>query len=436
LFCKEKMAATNGRADPLFIADVRRILRDQPVVFGESQPTDGVTGALTAGSKPFRLQRAPVIKTGGLTLTAPGGNYAVNGLNSYQPAFDQPIWPGTLAPVVADGGAGGTLPAGDYQIFWTLGTGVNAAPPGSLASPLSNKLVGQAVNHLITITGLPNPIPVGGINIYIIWQSTGTPPPLAWGFALFIAAGAAGPYQISAPGSGLLPVFINSDTGEILFGNAPTTGTLAVTYQAVRFSDVQVSASLYEGLQLLWPDVWNPNVDTTSILVSPTQYEYTLPATFQDQRVVLLSVEFAPPSGIVRYYKTSLWHLVTDVVNPLLVFSRLPPVASTVRLTYTKPIGNGALGDTPTIAQHLPTYYALARLLLDQDTMRSRSDDLSALTGEAAQQPGAAINTANYWLQQFSTQLTRMSMSEPARTSIRDRAVERLGLSDFWTNLA
>jgi hypothetical protein len=425
------MTATNNRADPLFVADVRRILRDQPVIFGESQPTDATTGALTAGSKPFRLQRAPVL-TVRTALTAPGGTY--DGLNSYLPAYDQPIWPGVLTPVVADGGAGGTLPAGDYQIFWTLGTGINASAPGSQPSPISNKVTIVA-NHLITITNLPNPIPVGGINVYVLWQSTGTPPPTAWGFALFIAAAAGGPYNISAPGTGVTPVFINSDTGEVIFATAPAVGTLAVTYQSARFSDTQVLAALYEGLQLLWPEIWNPSTDSTSIMVSPTQYEYPLPAIFQDQRVVLLQVEYAPPSGIIRYFKTSMWEQVADSVNPVIKFSRIPPIASTVRLTYSLPLGNGALGGTPTIGQHLPTYYALARLLLDQDTMRTRSDDLPALTGEAAQAPGQAVGTANYWLQQFSTQLTRLGMGEPRRISITHRAVERLGLSDIWTDV-
>jgi len=210
---------------------------------------------------------------------------------------------------------------------------------------------------------------------------------------------------------------------------------LSVTYQSARFSDVQISAALYEGLQLLWPDIWNPTIDSTSINISPVQYEYPLNAVFLDQRVILLSVEYAPPSGVVRYFKTSMWRQTRDVANPLLIFSRIPPVASTVRLTYAQPLGNGNLGGTPTEAAHLPTYYAMARLLLDQDTMRTRADDLPALTGEAAQQPGVAITAANYWLQQFSTQLTRLALDQPTRMMVQHRAVERLGLSQIWTDL-
>src|SRR5207302_10902381 len=114
----------NGNPDSFFIAEVRRILRDQPVWYGESQPTDNTTGALVAGSKPFRLQRAPVIKAG-VAITAPGGPYTVD--------FDDPA---------------GTPAAGHVNIV--------------------------------------------------------------------------------------------SDTGEVIFNTAPATGSLAISYQAVRYSDQQI----------------------------------------------------------------------------------------------------------------------------------------------------------------------------------------------------
>jgi len=312
------MPASNGQPDSFFIAEVRRILRDQPIWYGESLPTDGTSGALAAGSKPFRLQRAPVISTG-VTLTAPGGAWIV-----------------------------------DY----------NDSP----ATP--------AAGHVNIVT----------------------------------------------------------DTGEVIFPSAPAVGTLAVTYQATRFSDTQILDALTDGLNLLWPEIWNPSLDTTSILVSPTQYEYALPSVFQDQRAILREVEFAPPSGIIRYFRTSLWRMVEDINVPLLVFSRIPPVASTVRLRYARPLAT--LGEVPSIAQQLPVYYGLARLLLDQETMRGRSDDLPALTGETANPTGSAANTSSYWMQMFHEELTKLSMAEPQRMRLAMRAVERLGLSEMWTNTA
>src|SRR5438105_14704547 len=71
------MPANNGNTNAFFIAECRRILRDQPVWYGESQPTDGASGSLAAGSKPFRTQRAPIL-TVGAVLTAPGGPYTID----------------------------------------------------------------------------------------------------------------------------------------------------------------------------------------------------------------------------------------------------------------------------------------------------------------------------------------------------------------------
>jgi hypothetical protein len=312
------MASSNGNTDSYFINEVRRILRDQSVWYGESQPTDATTGSATGGSKPFRLQRAPVTVGSVQGLTAPGGPWTVN-----------------------------------YNLS-TLPTGTN--------------------------------------------------------------------------------VNIVTDTGEVIFPSAPAVGTLALSYQATRFSDTQILDSLTDGLNLLWPEIWNPTTDTTTILVSPTQYEYLLPPVFQDKYVTLLSVEFAPPSGVVRYYRTAMWRVLQDTVGPKLVFARIPPVASTVRLSYARPLA--ALGETSSTAQNLPVYYAVSRLLMDQEVMRGRSDDLAALTGETANPTGSASNTSSYWYNMFKEELTKLSLTEPARLSVMGRAVEQLGLSEFWTRSA
>lgn len=428
-------APQNLLADAVFIAKVRRNLRDFPTGFTEKPATDGLSGALVAGSKPFRLPRPPIYKNGALPLvTAPGGAYS--GVpNSYLPVFDAPLPPaGTLAaPVIADGGAGGALPAGDYMVFWTL-AGVGAAA-ASLPSPLSNKVT-IAINRKLTVTGLPNPIPAGGINVYIGPSSAlpYDPPAASWGFALFIAGGAAGPYQVVLPGSGVSPVFMNSETGEVVFGSPPKTGTLAASYQGSRFSDDQITDALYEGLNNLWPEIWNPAVNTTQIQLSPTQFEYGLQSLFADQRAIILEIEYSPPSGFIRYYRTSLWRTTEDIVNPTLIFTELPPISSIVRITYCTTFAN--LGATPTQVQHLPVYYACARLLADQETMRSRADDLPALTGEAANPPGTSLAAAAYWLQRFQEQLPKFAMDEPARRSVADRTVESLGLSNFWVHAA
>lgn len=246
-----------------------------------------------------------------------------------------------------------------------------------------------------------------------------------------------GPYTVDYDDSPDTPaaghVNIVTETGEVIFATAPTTGTCSVTYKAVRYSDTQVMDALTQGMLLLWPEVWNPQTDKVSIQLSPSQLEYGLPAVFQDQRVVLLEVEYVPPSGITQSFRTGLWRIRQDIQTPLLIFSdRLlwSFAGSSCVLTYAQPFNS--LGSIPTIASYLPCYYACSKLLLDQETMRARADDIPALTGEGAQQPGTAANTATYWLQRFQEELHKMQIDAPARRTIGDRAVERLGLSRFW----
>lgn len=310
--------ASNGLPDAYFVQRVRRILRDLGVWQPDKFPTDGTTGALTAGSKPFKLTQPP-IQPGTVILSAPGGPYVVD--------YDDP-------------------------------------------------------------SDVP---PAGHVNII-------------------------------------------SDTGEVVFNTAPAQGTLAVTYKHTRFSDLQVTDALLEGMNMLWPEIWNPVTNTTQINISPTQFEYALQSIFGDQRAIILEVEYSPPSGFIRYYRTSLWRTTEDINNPALIFTKLPPISSIVRITYCTTFPS--LGSVPTQVQHLPVYYAIARLLADQEVMRSRADDLQALTQENASPAGTSLAAAAYWLQRFMEQLNKFALDMPARRSVEDRTVEALGLSDFWVHAA
>jgi hypothetical protein len=130
-----------------------------------------------------------------------------------------------------------------------------------------------------------------------------------------------------------------------------------------------------------------------------------------------------------------LWRVLEDIANPTLIFSQLPPIASTVRLTYTQPFQ--ALSEIPGQCMHMPIYFAVAKLLMDQEVMRTRADDIQALApGENASQPGASLSTAAYWMDRFSNDLKKLALDLPARRSIEDRTVEALGLSEFWTHVA
>lgn len=423
------IGAGNGNADSFFIAEVRRSLRDQQVWVQESPASDSQMGAYgNPMSKPVRLQRAPVARTN-IFLSAPPGLNQPN-LTSYTPIFDPPppIFNPTATLLLADGGAG-VLPQGTYQVLYTY----TVAGVEQGMSPLSNAVALQP-NRALQVAILSNiPSQVSAINVYL--AISGNPNVGLLG-QIAAVAGATAATTFNVGGNGVLPALIITDTGELFFPEAPLTGTISVAYQSARFSDQQVTDALYEGLDVLWPEVWTPRpYDTTSVLPSPVQWEYVLPAAFTDPRTVIQEVEVRPPSAFVIYRRISGWRFINDSVAPTLIFERPPPPGGVVRIMYTTPYT--ALSQLPTQVQFLPIYYALARLMSDQEIMRGRADDLPALTAEnAGSEKGGSLQTAAWWMQNmFAPALRKLSLGFPARRSVMNRTVERLGLGPIWQGM-
>jgi hypothetical protein len=426
-------AVQNGQPDSFFVAEVRRCLRDQSNTVQESPASDGQTGAYgNAASKPVRLQRAPIARLSFFLSAVAGATQP--GFVSYNPLFDPPppTFNPTVAPIISDGGAGGALAGASYQLVYTYILGSveqGMSPPSNFATISSG--------HKITIAALSNlPSAVTGINYYLTSASAGGS---TIGFlgSQAVTNNSTLTTTFSGPGNGVVPALVVSDTGELFFPLAPLTGTISVQYQAFRFSDQQIVDALYEGLDMLWPEIWTPQpFDTTSVLPSPVQWEYALPAIYADPRTVILDIEQRPPSAFIIFERISGWRFINDSTTPSLVFHRPPPVGGVVRITYATPYT--LLAQTPSIAQFLPVYYALARIMSDQEVMRSRADDLPALTGEnAGAEKGGSLQTAAWWMQNmFAPALGKLSLGLPARRSVIMRSVERLGLSSIWRGLA
>ena len=287
--------APNGNPDAFFINEVRRILRDQPAWFTDSLPTDGTNGVVNvAGSKPLRLQRAPVVRSGAV-ITAPGGTYTV--------VYD-------VAPI-----------AGQVEII--------------------------------------------------------------------------------------------SDTGEIVFNTAPASGTLSATYQTFRYADQQILDALIEGLKSLWPEIWQEQTDT-SLTPAPYLFEYTLPAAFNDPRVEILLVEIRDPNIFVLPYKEVDRYTRSGLTTLFLADLAYSP-AGNIRITYNAPYI--LLSDTEPQVQHLPVYYAIGRLLADQEAARSRQDELVPLTGEGGSQSGVAQQTSSYWFSLYEREKARFARYIPSAST-------------------
>lgn len=428
-------AQGNGQPDSFFVAEVRRCLRDQPVWQEESPAADGQRGAYGSSASPvLHLQRSPVGRTLIPALTAPSAGATQPGFVSYLPIFDPapPIGMPVQTPSIADGGAGGTFPGGTYVVVYTYQ--ISGSQFG-LSFP-SNAL-SLGANHQLTVnalSGLPNG--VTAINPYVVQAPAGGSIGALSTIPVTSNATAATTYA-APPSGGILPALLISDTGELFFPLAPQSGSISISYQTFRFGDQQIVDALYEGLDLLWPDVWTPQpFDTTSVLPSPVQWEYVLPAAYADQRCVIQEVEVRPPSAFIIYTRKSGWRFINDSVAPTLIFERPPPPGGVVRITYAIPFQK--LADVPTIAQFLPIYYAVSRLLADQEVMRSRADDLPALTAEnAGAEKGGSTQAAAWWLQNmFYPALKKLSLGFPARRAVMSRVVEKLNLGPIWQGMS
>jgi hypothetical protein len=227
-------------------------------------------------------------------------------------------------------------------------------------------------------------------------------------------------------------VNIVTDTGEFYFSTVPATSqSILVTYQACRYGDTQIKDALNDGMYELWPEIWLPAQDV-SIAFTPSFTEYTLPAVFQDPRVEILSLEVQPPSGILVSLTTGKFDR-QGLTN--LVMGRGWPAGSTIRITYNAPYV--MLADLEQQIEQLPIYYALYKILMDQETMRTRANDLVQQTGEGGSAPEVASATAQLWLNRFKE--LKKSLAGPAaiRTTVPDRSVEMLeaGTGFTWNPL-
>jgi hypothetical protein len=393
----------NGNANSFFIAEVRRILRDQAAWFTDSIPTDGTNGVVNvAGSKPFRLQRAPIV-TAGAVVTAPP---AVNsGITTWTPTYNATD-AAPPAPSISDAGVTGTLAAGTYQAWYTY-----VYPGGeTIPGPLSTALTIVAGHGIQTATIAVTPATATAIRTYLL-PTTGAAS--IGGFLVQDAiAGSYGGRIFNAPANGTGVVGIVPDTGEVIFPAAPTSGTLSATYQTFRYSDTQIVDALTEGLKSLWPQIWQEQSDT-SLTPTPYAFEYTLPVIFNDPRVEILRIEIRDPNVIVIPYRQVERYDRVSQNTIQLTDLRYSP-AGNIRISYNAPYG--ALSDTEPQVQHLPVYYALGRLLADQEAMRSRQDELVPLVGEGGSQSGVAQQTSTYWFSLYEREKQRFARPLPLRS--------------------
>jgi len=225
----------------------------------------------------------------------------------------------------------------------------------------------------------------------------------------------------NTPGPGAVNVI--TETGEMYFGTVPGSGqSILAAYQSARFSTDAILDALVEGLNQLYPEIYQSQTDS-SISLSPTTTEYVLPAILSDPRIVPLTIEVAPPSGIITYFDTGLWDTVGGNGSILKMIQAWPP-GSILRVTFNQPYQ--ALSDVEPQCMWLPVYYACSTLLALQETKRSRQSDIISQVGEGASKPGDGAQVAEMWMNKYLAGKQQFAREEPVSTTVKDRIVERL----------
>lgn len=213
------------------------------------------------------------------------------------------------------------------------------------------------------------------------------------------------------PGAG--QVFVEFDTGQLIFGTPPPAGTpknIAVIKRVVRWRDSTIHAAMLEGLHQLFPALWTTYVDTSLTVVVNT-YDYALPAQFNDPGVKISSVEVQEvPSTIEPFRKSIEYRRVGTNILHIFYPNRYTPGA-VLRIEYMGPYAS--LGDLQPQAKELPVLYAAGSLLGYGEARRSVENTQTVQGPEQALPPGQQQAAGGWYMQQFAQ--GRANLSQPMK---------------------
>jgi hypothetical protein len=219
----------------------------------------------------------------------------------------------------------------------------------------------------------------------------------------------------TAPAAG--QVQVNYDTGEMMWSAAPTAGhTIQAGYFTCRWRDKSILTGLIDGLRAMFPICGKTYTDS-SIQLAVNQWDYQLPAWFNDPRSRIISIE------------------VNGLNIPTVPWQPAPPGEERVglgilHLPWAQRFGPTArlrivgwgpylrLADLEPQLYNLPVYYALGVLLPKREIKRIREDTVVPVAQLGAAQPTLHMQTGDYWARRFDVALANLARL-PGPTSRR-----------------
>lgn len=227
----------------------------------------------------------------------------------------------------------------------------------------------------------------------------------------------------TGPPNSVPQVQVNYDTGELTFQAPPPNGhTLNVSYQTCKWRDQAILDALIEGLHAMFPAVGKTYTDS-SIKIVVNQWDYQLPAWFNDPRSKIIQIEVNDlniPTEPFKIYPPGEERVGLGILH-LPSAQRFGPTAI-LRITGWGPYLR--LADLEPQLFHLPVWAALGSLLPKKETKRIREDTLVPAAQLGAAQPTLHLQTGDYWERRFQAALTALARL-PGPTSRRPWASMR-----------
>jgi hypothetical protein len=217
-------------------------------------------------------------------------------------------------------------------------------------------------------------------------------------------------------------VLVNYNNGELRFLNAPANAnSLQYSYQYVKWRDQKILDALDAGLRAMFPKVGKTYTDT-SIKIQVNKWDYTLPVWLQDPRSRIFNLEIQDPGISIQPFTQVAGGFHRVDLNTIHIprAQRYSPVA------FLRIVGWGPyiqLADLEPQLFHLPVWYALSVLLPKKESYRVRQDTMVPLTQEGGQSPGVLVQTGDYYLKRFETELERLGRVPSPGFNVRVRTV-------------
>lgn len=201
-------------------------------------------------------------------------------------------------------------------------------------------------------------------------------------------------------------VFVDFDSGMLIFGTAPPSATnnIYIAKTKVQWRDSQLLQALEGGVRALYPRLWRYGVDST-ILMAVNQWAYPLPTIFNDDRVQLTGCYVQEiPAATERYRPLRGAYRIGANTIQIPTSQFFSPGASLL-IEYMAPYRS--LSELDSSLAELPLLYAAAQLLGYNEPRRIRTDQQHTQTGEDASPPGQSTNSGSWFYQRFAQELQR-----------------------------